>query len=179
MSGLDFPDNFMAIFGFHRVQEDKMNAQTGIKPVAEYSDIVDTFEKMIGETGSTTTLDVKRDLRDRGFWVKQADVSEALDRILDDEDGDKYSFYIDGNHRVYTLNDSSAQDPAITYGWHTPITRVSVRAKRVPVLGNWEVTDGEHTHLFTGLTRNQARYQFSKMYGVPYITTKARRDIFD
>ena len=30
------------------------------------------------ETGTTTTLDVKRELRDRGYWAVQADVSRLL-----------------------------------------------------------------------------------------------------
>ena len=152
----------MATIARNVIPEEEMN---GIKPVAEYSDIVRTFEKMINDTGSTTTLDVKKELRNQGFWVKQADVSKALDAALDDEDGDKLSFYIDGNHRVYTLTDNVIPVPTVA--------RVPTRAKRSTSLRNWKVTDGVTTHTFTGMTRNQARYAFSNMYDVPYISTKA------
>ena len=32
-------------------------------------------------TGTTTTLDVKRELRDRGYWAVQSDVSFLMDQI--------------------------------------------------------------------------------------------------
>lgn len=36
-------------------------------------------------TGTTTTLDIKRVLRDRGYWATQADVSRRLSRIASAE----------------------------------------------------------------------------------------------
>ncbi|MEM0964290.1 MAG: hypothetical protein AAGK21_17320 [Bacteroidota bacterium] len=33
------------------------------------------------DRGTTTTLDVKRVLRDRGYWATQAEVSHRMDRI--------------------------------------------------------------------------------------------------
>ena len=32
-------------------------------------------------TGTTTTLDVKRELRDRGYWAVQSDVSFLMDQV--------------------------------------------------------------------------------------------------
>ena len=160
-------DEFMAIFGFHRVQEDNMSTQTGMKPVANYRDIIDTFEDLIEANGTTTTLDVKRDLRAGGFWVKQSDVSEALDAMLDDEDGDRYTFTINRNHRVYRLADDDAIIPIPT------VARVQVRAKKIPSVGSWDVTDGIERSTYRNMTRNQARYAFSKDFDVPYINTRA------
>lgn len=36
-------------------------------------------------TGTTTTLDVKHELRDRGYWATQADVSLRLARVASRE----------------------------------------------------------------------------------------------
>ena len=33
------------------------------------------------DTGTTTTLDVKRELRDRGYWAVQSDVSFWMDAV--------------------------------------------------------------------------------------------------
>lgn len=37
-------------------------------------DVTDVSNELIDENGSTTTLDVKRELRIRGFWATQDDV---------------------------------------------------------------------------------------------------------
>lgn len=165
MNGLDFPDNFMAIFGFKRANPvqggPKMN--TGMKPVADKDDILTAFEALIDENGTTTTLDVKKALRADGFWVKQSDISDVIAEYVD-YDTTEYSFTIDRNHRVYELAANAAP---------TTLPPYVGAPKAVAKVADWEVTDGVDTQTYCDMTRNQARYLFSKQFDVPYIKVNA------
>lgn len=153
-------DSFMAIFGFHRVQGDKMNA--GMKPVADRDDILTTFEELIDESGSTTTLDVKEALREDGFWIKQSDVSDVITQFVDGTND--YTFTIDRNHRVYEKAGTSFAPSLPSY---------VKKPKAVQKVSDWAVTDGTSTVVYTGMTRNQARYQFSKVHNTAYVDVRA------
>lgn len=69
------------------------------------SDVYDTAMDLIEDNGTTSTLEVKMELRNRGFFAKQADVSEFMLEIADEE---KWSFTYNGVHRVYTIDTATA-----------------------------------------------------------------------
>jgi hypothetical protein len=64
------------------------------------SDVYDVALDLIEENGSTTTLDVKTELRARNFSARQADVSEHMIEIAAEE---KWGFSFNGVHRVYKI----------------------------------------------------------------------------
>ena len=51
-------------------------------------------------TGTTTTLDVKRELRDRGFWAVQADVSVLMAQVASAEG---WPWWDLGGFRLYAV----------------------------------------------------------------------------
>lgn len=63
------------------------------------ADVFDVASDLIEQNGSTTTLDIKNELRNRGFFAKQADVSELMIEVCSEEN---YSFSYNGVHRVYS-----------------------------------------------------------------------------
>lgn len=136
------------------------NTYQGMKPVANADDIIAVFENLVEANGTTTTLDVKRELRDQGFWITQSEVSDTLTEWV--ETVDEYDFTIDRNHRVYELATNAA--PVLPSYVSTP--------KAVAKVADWKVTDGVDTQTYCDMTRNQARYLFSKQFDVPYISTK-------
>ncbi|MCK9576368.1 MAG: hypothetical protein M0R51_10645, partial [Clostridia bacterium] len=71
------------------------------------ADVFDVASDLIETNGSTTTLDIKNELRVRGFFAKQADVSDLMIQVCAEEN---YSFSYNGVHRVYT--DSKGQSVA-------------------------------------------------------------------
>lgn len=68
------------------------------------ADVYDVAIDLIEDNGSTTTLDIKNELRNRGFFAKQADVSEFMLQVADEEG---WNFSYNGVHRVYTMDDGS------------------------------------------------------------------------
>lgn len=61
-------------------------------------------------TGTTTTLDVKRELRDRGYWATQSDVSRRLARIAS---GEGWPWWGMGRFRLYGVPARGQKGPAV------------------------------------------------------------------
>lgn len=156
-------DAFMAIFGLKRVEEEKdeMSTQTGIKPVASRDDIIQRFVELIDAKGETTTLEVKESLRADGFWALQSDVSLAIASMVDG-DGDEGDYTYDIDRRGYRV-------------YREIGSRTRIAPKASATIGTWDVFDGMRTATYSGVTRNQARYLFSKEYNVPYIDTRVTK----
>lgn len=193
-------DTFMGIFGFHRVRQiDTIHNKEGYMdpanannlPEATQSNIVQEFETLAHSNPDTTTLAVKESLRGKGFWVNQRDVSDAIWGYVQNN-LDTYKYEYQNGHRIYryeptqgmfgggipagTFNTLSSGSPA---GKSHKITLY--KAKRVPSTGTWEVyAPGGNLVLlpsetFTNTTRNKARYEYAKQYGVKYVDTVARK----
>jgi len=69
------------------------------KKVTTKADVFDVASDLIEQNGSTTTLDIKKEMRNRGFFALQADVSSLMINICDEED---WTFTFNGVHRVYS-----------------------------------------------------------------------------
>jgi len=193
-------DAFMGIFGFHRVRHtdtisnkeghmDPANANN--LPEATQSDIIQEFDALVRSNVDTTTLAVKESLRGKGFWVNQRDVSDAIWGYVQNN-LDKYKYEYQHGHRIYryeptqgifgsgipfgTLNTLSSGGPA---GKSHKITTYKVR--RTPTIGTWEVFSAggplglQPIETFTNTTRNKARYEYAKQYGVKYVDTVAKK----
>jgi hypothetical protein len=184
-------DSFMAIFGFHRVSQkditsepnkegsmDPMNAN--MLPEAQAVDIELEFAAL-AEEGDVTTLDVKNSLRKK-FWVNQNEVSRAVWDFVQAQ-SPKFSFRYENGHRVYFLA-QNATAGTVGSGYNSPLyDPKSVafnrpKAKRAPAIGDWSIDARGFSSApvqYKGMTRNQARYDFAKTYGVKYIYTFARK----
>jgi hypothetical protein len=141
------------------VEEKKMDSS--VKMVVACSDDIErTFKKLIEEDGSTTTLDVKNDLRARGYWVKQSEVSTVLDAIVSTDDS--YTYDIDRNHRIYSKNSA-------------PLPSFIGKPKAVQKQGTWKCSaPGVPVDAYySNMTRNQARYRFSLEHDTPYVGVRA------
>ena len=77
-----------------------------MKKTLTKADVFDVASDLIEANGSTTTLDIKKELRNRGFFALQADVSDYMVQVCDEED---WSFTFNGVHRVYTEDSPSIQ----------------------------------------------------------------------
>ena len=54
-------------------------------------------------TGTTTTLDVKRELRDRGYWAVQSDVSFLMEQVASASGWPRWDL---GGFRLYAVSRS-------------------------------------------------------------------------
>lgn len=70
------------------------------------ADVFDVASDLIEANGSTTTLDIKKECRDRGFFALQADVSDLMQQVCNEEN---WNFSYNGVHRVYTNKPAPAQ----------------------------------------------------------------------
>lgn len=74
-----------------------------LKPI-DYDIVKDTALNLIAENGSTTSLEVKEELREDGYQATQDEVSDFLKDVARDENLDFAAEVTDGNsHLVYSL----------------------------------------------------------------------------
>lgn len=99
------------------------------------ADVFDVASDLIEQNGSTTTLDIKNELRKRGFFALQADVSQHMMDVCDEEG---WSFSVSGNHRVYTDN-ASANSTASTSSNYAALANAAGPTGSVQVNGNQQV----------------------------------------
>lgn len=65
------------------------------------ADVYDVAFDLIEVNGAATTLGIKNELRKRGFFAKQADVSEFMMEIAEEEN---WQFAYNGVHRIYSFD---------------------------------------------------------------------------
>jgi hypothetical protein len=152
------------------------------------SDIEDVFNELLDENDQTTSLEVKEELRSRGFWATQAIVGVAL-REIADENGIDWDF--NGTYRTYYKAGTQNMSPTPSFGGVLVSAPTVPAKKRVPITaqdrepidtpdtGDWEVTstaDPSTVMYFKGaLTPGQARYAFHLETGVAYVDIRSKR----
>lgn len=107
-----------------------------LKPINEQL-IKETAMSLIQKCGSTTTLDIKKELRKQKYWATQRDISQIMMKFANDG---IFSFTDNGMYRTYILDPSD-----------------------VPETSYQCSLDGI-VRIYDGVTRNQARYRFAKEY---------------
>lgn len=153
-------------------------------PEATRDNIKDEFDNLLAEHGETTTLDVKNALRAKGFWVNQRDVSDTIWDIV--QSSSSYTYQYENGHRVYTpLFGGGIPVGNITTlssgsGNKVSLHKVNPKTfyKRAPTVGDWTIDTGTAagpSEVFKNTTRNKARYEYAKKYGVKYVETCARK----
>lgn len=137
------------------------------------ADIIQQFEDLLAQNGTTTTLDVKTALRAKDFWVDQDEVSNALkDYHISGEHDVKdptteITVSFNGTYRTYgirpaTQDDEDDQDPS--------------QSKKPQAIGNWNCSVygfADDPVLFQDMTRNQAKAKFAHDYSADYSKVKA------
>jgi len=156
------------------------------------SDIEDIFNELIDENGQATSLEVKNELRNRGFWATQAIVGVAI-REIADEQGNDWDF--NGVYRTYReVGQSTLMSPTSVQAG-VPSGLVSVggssasKPKRNPASpqdrepvdnptsGDWECSDlGSNPVFFkSSLTGPQARYAYALETDTTYVNVRSIR----
>jgi hypothetical protein len=158
------------------------------------SDVETVVNELIDKNGSTTSLEVKEELRNRGFWATQAIVGVAMREIADsgsipwDFNGRYRTYYKPGTQMSPTS--ASGLTPASASA-STPV-QVTVKPKRVPLdpgdrepidspaVGDWTVYDTKGNGVplsFRGkLTEGQAKYAYIlKTTGATFVDIRAER----
>lgn len=135
-------------------------------PEVDDTQIIDTFKNQILQNGETTTLDVKNELRAQGFWVTQMQVSGVVSQFADQSM--EFDWDVSNGHRVYR----EAVSPA---PMSTGITPYVAKPKTQASLGDWEVGGSGTLKTYYNVTRNKARYEYAKEFGIDYVDTTARK----
>lgn len=151
---------------------------TDMKPVIDQTDVEKEFHKQLVNNTYTTTLDVKKALREKGYWATQSEVSWMM-ADLEDRDPD-ISFSIEGNHRAYYLRSAKKQDPV---GYNQPLTTTNLNTGPKPlsadevseddwvVSGDWIGEDYYSKEMSAG----RAKYEYSKRHNIPFTDARIRR----
>jgi hypothetical protein len=149
------------------------------------SDVLAIATDLIASTNSDiTTLDIKKEARNRGFFAKQSDVSMMTQELIREDrlevKGDN------GTFRFYNLpvnapaTASSITTAGVTVKKHDgTLLNINSIAPTSATTGDWEATDSNGTSaiFFNGVsfTRDEVRCAFSKMTGAAYVDTRAKR----
>jgi hypothetical protein len=123
----------------------------------EKTDIESVFEDLLDKNSQTTSLEVKEELRNKGFWATQAVVGTELRKIADEKECD---WNFNGTYRIYyepgtLMSPTSVQTVTVTSSppklpipndLRDPITN--------PVKDDWEVSCiGQDVMYFSGKLR--------------------------
>lgn len=161
------------------------NSMANFKTLSR-EDIEDAFDSLLQSKSTVTSLSVKKELRERGFWATQNEVGAAVREIAG---ANGYDWDFNGVFRTYykpgTMQSTSPsyQSVGTIKSAPSPKAPPASPADREPIdspsLGDWEVSDVNDptTKLyFKGmLTAAQARYAYSLKTNVEYVDVRSRR----
>ena len=154
------------------------------------SDIESAFEDLLAAGNQTTSLNVKEELRDRGFWATQGEVGVAVREIADDlgidwdYNGVYRTYYAPGTHMSPTSGawnqigpGAYVKAPASLAKQKTPPASPADREPiKNPTSGDWiawDINDPNSPLYFIGkLTATQARYAFTLATGANYVDVR-------
>jgi hypothetical protein len=163
--------------------------------------VKESFLKLLEDKRSTTSLDVKNDLRGKGFYAKQDEVTNLMREIADEE---SISFTFNGTFRTYTNEDNTDEDekenetddsliPSKTSLSQTTAQTTLQKKKKIkniinpsdrapissPMNNGWEVRDvkGSSPNLYFNdkLNSGQAKHAYSQITGVYFTNTRTKR----
>ena len=154
-----------------------------------YDVVKEVAESLIASNTTTTTLDVKEELRTRGYIANQSEVSSMMDKVSSD-----CNFSIDnsnGTYRIFSTSLSSGNS-SLTALLNTSKTlktkkpsavAISIKSKDLKPITNpkqrdWEVSSISCQHIlyFDGYNkRDTVRYTFARTHNVHFHSTRSRR----
>ena len=142
----------------------------------EQADIEAAFEDLLVKNDQVTSLEVKQQLRNKGFWATQSVVGASL-RDIANAKGCDYDF--DGTFRTYytpdiPINPDPDPDPV---GISLPISSPSRAPVTNPVKNDWKATyPNGNTIYFNGKLRaGQAKSLFVKETGAYFLNVRVTR----
>ena len=152
-------------------------------------DVKDAAVKLMQSNGSTTTLDVKNELRTLGFWATQGIVSDLMNEVSDDEG---WTFDNTSGYRVYRVkavattdsNDSNdSQDDGSVSDDGKYMSRNGKKIEAIDAKDiksdDWECYSqvaGIPTQYFPGeFSRDEVRCAFRFYAGLHFNDTRAKR----
>jgi arginine repressor len=84
------------------------------KPNISEVEVLSTSTALIQANGETTTLEVKNKLREDGYWAKQAEVSQHMQKLFND--GKLHSTNdMSRTHQVYTMPQPESQPDNVSF----------------------------------------------------------------
>lgn len=147
--------------------------------------------QIITNNGEATTLEIKNEARNQGYWAKQAQISGLVSELVSEDqlavkgDNGIHRFYEIGVAYVGTAqNTTPAPVAKPTTPQHTVShqdgskTIVKALTQNLVKNGDWEVSSTESTETlyFLGdLTRDEARGAYRTITGVSFTSTRSKR----
>ncbi len=90
------------------------------------NDIIDCFIKQINEQGSTTTYDIKLEMRKNGFWIFQNTISSVINENYKKL---KIERSYNGNYFTYNKIQNNVEEPSIKENSNNEITSKNKKSK--------------------------------------------------
>lgn len=148
-------------------------------------DIQDVFEELLATNGHTTSMEVKEELRKKGYWATQQVVGPALQELAAENEID---FSFNGRYREYQMNMVGSSGTLLPTPGPIPAPKppkvVLTPDDREPldeaIDGDWEVTDvkspGTAFYFHGKMSEGQAKYCYLlKVPGTAYVDVRAKR----
>jgi hypothetical protein len=120
--------------------------------------VLNTAVALITNNGKTTTLEVKEELRKKGYKAFQKEISSYLQDIASEENLQATDA---GNHKIYSFDQSQA--------WNKKLARKQ---------GDWEMNSTTHSNVIyvpSHFTRDQARQEYCNQVGAKWADTRGRK----
>lgn len=140
-------------------------------------DVDSVFTDLLETQGQATSLEVKQELRNQGFWATQNEVGVML-RDIAAESGIDWDF--NGVYRTYIKPGTTLSNASTPTTVKAPAANPADREpKDTPDVGDWlayDAQDPTHELYFKGsLTAAQAKYAFTLETGRDYIDVRVNR----
>lgn len=151
----------------------------------------------LAKSGEITTLEVKNELRSRGYFVSQSEVSTLMNEMYEDPNQNGWSFTANGNHRVYSHNPAfnasatiTISNPSTIKQFKASVLNVSYKGRRRPALiplsqpkvGCWKVLENSLVGSTNSIiyydateTRDSVRCDYAKLKGVSFNDVRAKK----
>ena len=151
-------------------------------------DVKDAAVKLMQSNGSTTTLDVKNELRSQGFWATQNQVSDFMNDLHNEESD--WVFDNPNGFRVYRIDASGVStndnDTSQSQGASGEAAYVNAAGNKIEAVDSnqtksddWECytpMDATKIMFFPGtFSRDEVRCAFRFYTGLHFNDTRARR----
>ena len=129
--------------------------------------------ELIDKNGFTTNLDIKKELRNQGYFATQTMVSNTMDDIYDTTPD--LEFENTNGHREFSLASTKK-----TVKTTNPIKASYTDAVESPDVsdGDWEVSNKDKTvfmYFLPGWPEYTVRYAFTKAMGINFADTRAKK----
>ena len=151
-------------------------------------DVLAIAAVLITSNGEVTTLEIKNEARNQGFWAKQLEVSKFVAELIFE---DQLAVVNDNNiYRIYSTGSAYTSNPVTAIPASTPVSTVKhfngtqtiTKAITSNLLkaGDWEVSSTTHPDVLNYLgemTRDEVRSAYAKATGAKFADTRSKRTV--